>query len=143
MTRCSGSPSTVLRLVHQAPIDLLEDATVESFAARLQSHPTVEVTCTHARHPPARRSRSLPGSSTFLYLGVILDANSPLIFPPGTFERGYVTSYRVNISAQRGNSPYSRYKSSYCFYKNPLAGRNLVARLHKSRAVSDRRLVAP
>jgi len=55
------------------------------------------------------------------------------------------TSQRVNTSAQQGNSPYSRYKSSYCSYKNPLSGRSLVvvALLHKNRAVSDRRLAAP
>src|SRR5258708_25410097 len=61
----------------------------------------------------------------------------------GTLDCG--TYHLVNTSAQQGNSPYSRYTSSYCSYKNPLSGRSLVvvALLHKSRAVSDRRLAAP
>ena len=55
------------------------------------------------------------------------------------------TYHMVNTSAQQRNSPYSRYKRSYCSYKDPLSGRSLVvvALLHKSRAVSDRLLIAP
>src|SRR5437764_6881717 len=68
------------------------------------------------------------------------------IVVPGGMASGHSTRHNnfffVKTLARQRNSPYPRYKSSYCCCRSSLSG-SLVEMFHKRRAVSDRQIAGP